>query len=240
MGDVSSDTRYSIIDGVASLIQNPPIEPGGNITVTLGKWAAWWEQNKGKPLTLKIESGLEDPYLQCLSRKVEWGFPEAILDMGVAGDQQAIPYLRKLTQGGDQRLRASGLNTLRGRAQTALVRLGDAEEFKTIADELDGPGYNDAIIKMQYLGGRKAVEALIQGLNSTNFLSAYPEFKNDRLHAPRWKLERDQAIINTLAKMVVSPPKVTGKPDSKQIWLSWSVKNRETAQFIKPPNTTFE
>jgi hypothetical protein len=240
MGDYSSDVRYRIIGVLAPSLQNPPSEPNGNITVTLEKWAAWWEQNKGKPLTLAISGDLQDPYLQCLARKFEWGFPEAILDLGAAGDSQAIPALRKLTQIGDKRLRLSGTNTVRGRAQTALAKLGDPDEFRAIVDELESPGCFDAVVKMQYIGGRKAVEALIESLKGANFLSEYPDYKNDGLNAPRLKLGHDQAITNTLAKMVVSPAAITAKPGSKKLWLNWWAKNGETAQLIKQTYVTFE
>jgi HEAT repeat protein len=240
MGDYGSDVRYAIINGLAPALQNPPTEPSGVPTVTFEKWAAWWEQNKGKPLTLVISRDLQDPYLQCLARKFEWGFPEAILDLGAAGNAQAIPALRKLAQLGDQRSRASGINTVRGRAQAALVKLGDSEEFKAIADELESPGCFDAVIKMQYIGGRKAVEALIESLKGANFLSAYPDYKNDGRNAPRMKLGHDQAITNTLAKMVVSPPEITGKLASKKMWLAWWARNSESAQIIQQPYVTQE
>jgi hypothetical protein len=233
MGDYGSDVRYAIVDGLSLALQNPPSETSGVPTVTLEKWAAWWEQNKGKPLTLVISGDLQDPYLQCLARKFEWGFPEAILDLGAAGNSQTMPALRKLTQLGDQRLRASGINTVRGRAQAALAKLGDVEEFKAIADELESPGCFDAVIKMQYIGGRKAVEALIESLKGANFLSEYPDYKNDGRNAPRMKVGHDQAITNTLAKMVASPPEITGKPGSKRMWLAWWAKNSETAQIIQ-------
>jgi hypothetical protein len=129
---------------------------------------------------------------------------------------------------------------VRGRAQAALAKLGDPDEFKAIADELESPGCFDAVIKMQYIGGRKAVEALIESLKGTNFLSEYPDYKNDGRNAPRMKLGHDQAITNTLAKMVVAPPENTGKPGSRRMWLDWWVKNSETAQLIKQSYVTYE
>ena len=235
MGDYGSDVRYAIVNGLASSLRNPPTEPSGIPTVTLEKWATWWEQNKGKPLTLVISGDLQDPYLQCLARKFEWGFPEAILDLGASGNSQAMPALRMLTQMGDQRSRASGINTERGRAQAALAKLGDSDEFKAIADELESPGCLDAVIKMQYIGGRKAVEALIESLKGTNFLSEYPDYKYDGRNAPRIKSGHDQAITSTLAKMVVAPPGINGKPASKSMWLAWWAKNSGTAQIIQQP-----
>jgi hypothetical protein len=240
MGDYGSDVRYTIINGLAPALQNPPTEPSGIPTVTLEKWAAWWAQNEGKPLTIMINRDLQDPYLQCLARKFEWGFSEAILDLGAAGNSQAIPALRKLTQMGDQRLRAPGINTVRGRAQAALAKLGGPDEFNAIADELESPGCLDAVTKMQYIGGGKAVEALIESLKGANFLSEYPDYKNDGRNAPRIKLGHDQAITNTLAKMVVSPPEITGKPGSRKMWLAWWAKNRETAPIIQQPYVAYE
>lgn len=240
MGDYGSDVRYAIISGLALSVENPPTEPSGIPTESFDKWASWWEQNEGKPLTLAISSDLQDPYLRCLARKVEWGFPEAILDLGAAGNSQAIPALRRLTRMGDQRLRVSGINTVRGRAQAALAKLGDLEEFKAIADELESPGCFDAVIKMKYVDGRKAVEALIESLKGANFLSAYPDYKNDGRNAPRKRLGHDQAITNTLAKMAVAPPGIAGKPASKRMWLMWWAKNGETAETIQQPYVVHE
>jgi hypothetical protein len=79
------------------------------------------------------------------------------------------------------------------------------------------------------------VEALIESLKGANFLSEYPDYKNDGRNAPRMKVGHDQAITNTLAKMVASPPEITGKPGSKRMWLAWWAKNSETAQIIQQP-----
>jgi hypothetical protein len=122
-----------ILEPLASFVRNPPtIGPGGSVSGDSKDWTSWWERNKSHPLAFSLSGGLENSYVQCLARKVEWGFQEAILDLGTAGDSQAMPALRSLMQLGDQRSRASGINTIRGRAQAALAKLGDAEEFQAI------------------------------------------------------------------------------------------------------------
>ena len=239
-GDYSIDVRYTIIDGLGPLLLNPPLEASGVVSISLEKWAAWWRENNGKPLALSISETLQDPYLQCLARKIEWGFPEAILDLGTAGDPQVMPILRTVAQIGDQRGRVSGLNTVRGRAQTALARLGEGEEFKAIVDELESPGTVDAVLKMQFIGGRRAVEALMESLQGTNFLAEYPDYKFDGINAPGFKAGHDESIVNTLPKMVVVPPKGVGRPRNKRTWLNWWAKNRETAQIADPPARTSE
>jgi hypothetical protein len=111
-----------------------------------------------------------------------------------------------LTQLGDQRVRASGIETIRGRAQAALAKLGDAEEFQAIVRELESPGSLDAVLKMQYIGGRRAAEAMLESLNGAKFLDDYPDWKYDGKNAPGIVFDHDEAIENTLIKMVVSPP----------------------------------
>ena len=240
-GDYGFDSMGGIVEALASFVRNPPtVGPGGSVSSDSKEWAAWWEQNKANPLAFSFSHDLRNPYVQCLGRKVEWGFPEAILDLGTAGDQNAMPALRTLTRLGDQRSRASGINTIRGRAQAALAKLGDEEEFKAIVSELESPGSVDAVLKMQYIGGRKAAAAMLESLKGTNFLSDFPDWKYDGKNAPGIIFDHDEAIENTLVKMVVSPPDTTGEQKNKYKWLAWWAKNNDTAQFVGPPVTTHE
>ena len=100
--------------------------------------------------------------MQCLARKVEWGFPDAIFDLGSTGGPDIVEVLRKLTTVGDTRDEFAGLDTIRGRAQWALARLGDEEQFKNLVTELDDEGFEGAIKELQQIGGRRAVQALPQ------------------------------------------------------------------------------
>lgn len=240
-GDYGSDSMMGVVEPLASFVRNPPtVGPGGSVSSDSKEWAVWWEQSKANPLAFSLSRDLRNPYVQCLARKVEWGFPEAILDLGTAGDQSVMPALRTLMQFGDQRSRAPGINTIRGRAQAALAKLGDEEEFKAIVGELESPGSTDAVLKLQYIGGRKAAEAMLESLKGTNFLSDFPDWKYDGKNAPGVIFDHDEAIENALVKMVVSPPDTTGEQKNKEKWLAWWAKNKNTAQFVSPPVTTHE
>jgi hypothetical protein len=93
---------------------------------------------------------------------------------------------------------------------------------------------------MQYIGGRRAAEAMLESLKGTNFLSDFPDWKYDGINAPGVIYNHDAAIANTLAKMVVAPPDTTGEPKNKKKWLVWWAKDKDTAQFLPPPATTRE
>jgi hypothetical protein len=240
-GDYGTDSMMSILDALSSFARNPPtVGPGGSISGDTKEWTIWWDRNKSNPLAFSLSGGLHNPYTQCLARKVEWGFPEAILDLGIAGDPQAMPALRTLTDLGDQRNRASGIETIRGRAQAALARFGDTAEFQAIVSELESPGSNDAVLKLRYIGGRKAAEAMLESLKGTNFLAEFPDWKYDGINAPGVIYDHDAAIANILAKMVVAPPDTSGDPKNKKRWLAWWAKNKDTAQFLPSPDTTSE
>lgn len=233
-GDYGSDSMRGVVEALASFVRNPP-SLGGSVSGNANDWAAWWDHNKGNPLAFSFSGSLRNPFLQCLARKVDWGFPDAILDLGTAGNPEAIPALKTLTQLGDQRVRASGIETIRGRAQAALAKLGVGEEFQTIVRELESPGSLDAVLKMQYIGGRRAAEAMLESLKGAKFLDDYPDWKYDGKNAPGILFDHDEAIENALIKMVVSPPDTTGEQRNKGKWLAWRAQNKNTAQFAPPP-----
>ena len=239
--DLGGDAMGGVVVALSSVVQDPPFDPSGSISGDPKIWTAWWEQNKGKPLALSISNDLQDAYLRCLARKVEWGFADAILDLGSSGNIQVIPTLLILARTGDKRSRVSGIDTVRGRAQSGLAKMGNEEEFQAIVDELESPfGCVDAARKMQFIGGRKAVVALMESLNDENFLSGYPNYKNDGDHAPGLIFDHDEAIAKALVNLVASPPDTTGEPRSKKIWLDWWATNRNAAQFVKQMEITHE
>jgi len=65
-------------------------------------------------VAVSFSSQISDPYTQCVARKIEWGFPDAILDLGTHGNRQALPALRGLAQMGDKRIRADRFDSIRG------------------------------------------------------------------------------------------------------------------------------
>ncbi len=230
LATTSSDVRRTLVEGLSQQLQIGPIQPDGFFSVSLQDWVKWWDQNKGKPVVLSISGRLRDPYLQCLARKVEWGFPDAIFDMARTRDPQVLPVLRLLARFGNPKRRPFNL-ALQGRAQLGLTQLGDPEELETINKELDLPGFGSAIEELRQLGGPIAVAALINDLNSPNYL---PQYKGTPGYQ-RVANEHNQAIENALATMVVSPPETQVAPETANKWKAWWAKNKDTAQFVKLP-----
>ena len=235
-GDHSSDVRRRLVEGLSQQLQIGPILPSGFFSASFQDWVKWWDQNKGKPIVLSISGDFRDPYLQCLARKVEWGFPDAIFDMVRTRDPQVLPVLGLLAKFGNPKRRPFNLATPQGRAQLGLAQLGDREELQTVEKELDLPGFGSAIEELRQLGGPVAVSALINDLDSPNYL---PEYKAAQGYE-RLANEHNQAIEDALATMVVSPPETQVTPKRAKQWQAWWAKNRDSAQFVKPPVTNHE
>lgn len=180
----------------------------------------------------RLVAGLSgNPRLECLARKVEWGFPYAIFDMTeVAGDKLA-PTLRSLSNIGENTYRTSRLGTVRGNAQTALAIIGDKDEFEAIVRELDTEDYADAVSKLQLVGGQAGVEALIQGFDS----AGYEDFQARNGVSSASVANRRVAISSALASLIVFPPQT--KAPAPETWHTWWQKNeasvaiRKTAQW---------
>lgn len=234
--DYLNDMRVELVVAVSEHLQIGPILQNGNFSSSPPDWLTWWLQNVGKPITLSISGDFRDPYLKCLARKVEWGFPDAIVDMARTRDSQVIPVLRLLARWGNPKRRPFVLTTLQGRAQLGLAQLGDPEELQTINKELDLPGFGSAIEELRQLGGSVAVTTLIDALDSSNFLSEYKGTPGYQ----RVVNEHNQAIEDALATMVIFPPETTITPETAKKWKAWWEKNKDTAQFVKPPVGTYE
>jgi len=237
MGDASEDVRQDIVKDIATRFQVGPLAPNGNFSVALQDWVSWWNQTKGKPIALSISTDLHDPYLQCLARKVEWGFPDAIFDMANSRNPQVLPVLRKLAEFGDHSGRSFNLSTIRGRAEFGLAQMGDPLELNAIKNELNRAGFSGAIEELRLLGGRDAVAALINAFDSPDFLPQYRGFKKTYQKELN---RRDQEIQNALIKMVVSPPATKITLYGKKIWKDWWAKNKDTAKFVIPPAVAHE
>jgi len=149
-GDYTVDPRSTIVQGLGRVIPSPPTDSSGGTILSFDGWLDWWRQNRNNPVALSISGKLRDPYLRCLARKIEWGFPDAILDMANVQDIQLLPFLKTLVHVGEQ---ASILNTIRGRAEFALAKLGDEAEFRKIVSGLDHSGYRSCIAELQLIWG---------------------------------------------------------------------------------------
>jgi len=237
--DYDADIRWDIIRGLGEIVLNPPLEPhSGSISSSYDAWMHWWKQAKETGATISISSELQEPYLACLARKVEWGFPEAILDMANTGNPQAISILRVLEHAGRP---IYTLNTTRGRAEFALAKLGDEEAFQSMEQGVKNHGSSIVIDMLHRIGGKRAVNALVDALDS--------DFPRDfatggdlhgKLHADYIK-EADRSIISVLTEMVADPPRMRGNlAHQKNQWKDWWASNQDTAQFVAPPSKNYE
>jgi hypothetical protein len=245
-GDYSDDVRWHIIAALASLALDLPenIDPNH----PYNSWIEWWDKRQGR-VALSISTQITDPYLACLARKVEWGFPDAILDMANARSPEAIPILRTLEHVGTV---AYTLNSIRGRARFALAKLGDDEAFKAIELAVIEYGASADIDMLWKISGKRAVGALVSALDSSFPLKTYgstvpPDPKDKRNYAEykkmasQYRRNTDIAILNTLNTMVVRPPLLTGDVENqKRQWKESWEKNRDTAQFAGQTNPAFE
>jgi hypothetical protein len=228
LDDAGEDLRQYLINAIAVHVQVGPLSPNGRFSVALPEWVSWWEKNPGRPITLSISNDLKDPYLRCLARKVEWGFPNAVLDLANDGGQQVVPILKRLTTVGDSRTASFSLGTFRGNATAGLAKLGDEDAFRTIVSDLDGPGYRGAIEELRLINGRKAIEALINALGSE---AAEQHKRNTHKGHSRSTSDRSRLIFAALNSMVADPPRKESQTLLK--WKEWWEKNRGTAKFNK-------
>jgi hypothetical protein len=156
----------------------------------IAEWKAWLGKYRGQHLSTPVFEGISDSYLQCLARRVEWGHPDAILDIATFGGPAAEAILKQFPAPrsgevmGARELFPEVLQNedghpdtdseIQGNLQAALLRLGDQRTAGQVATELNSfaiyPGYFplEAIRKLRFAGGKIAVRVLVDGLGSAN------------------------------------------------------------------------
>ena len=172
-----------IYGALADGIVNAPVQRNGKYK---GDWLLWWKHEQPIPFSISANL-LQEPYEQCLGRKIEWNFDMALVDLGGTGDQRAVPEIRKFGNIGyplnaylGPRAQYPSYSWLRhDYVETALAELGDARAFAMIAARTD-------IQKLQIIGGKNAVEALI----------------NSKLFNP----VSGGPLLKALSQMVQNPP----------------------------------
>jgi hypothetical protein len=160
----------------------------------IAQWKSWLEKYKGRHLSTPVFESVSDPYLQCLARRVEWGHPDAILDIATFGGPAAEAILKQfpaprsgevmgarelfpdVLQNEDGRPDTD--SEIQGNLQAALLRFGDQGTAFQVASELNSfaisYGYYfplEAIRKLRFAGGKTAVGVLVDGLGSANRIS---------------------------------------------------------------------
>jgi hypothetical protein len=160
-------------------------------------WKTWLESHKWRALSEQVYKHVSDPYLRCLARRVEWGYPDAILDIAAFGGPAAGPILRDFPRPSpgepmgarslfpgivdQEEGRPSRDREIQGNLQAALGFLGDRQMLGQIAAEINEfPIHFDyipyeALRKLKFIGGKPAVEILIAALGAHNRMAQVPE-----------------------------------------------------------------
>jgi hypothetical protein len=182
------------IRGIARRHVVPELPDADDSPSGIAQWQAWLEKYKGQHVSKPVFESVADPYLQCLARRVEWGHPDAILDIATFGGPPAEAILKQfpaphagevmgarelfpeILQNEDGR--PDLYSEIQGNLQAALLRFGDQKTAAQVAAELNElpiyPGYYfplEAIRKLRFAGGKTAVGILIDGLGNSNRMS---------------------------------------------------------------------
>jgi hypothetical protein len=222
------DERYEMIKALGDIVVNAPLKGNGQYKGTLENWVDWWTRDKAKPITLSVSSNFQDPYMQCLGRKVEWGFSMAILDLAGTGDPRVVSIVKKIAGMGYPYTgyvgsKAPYIWLRHDYVELALAELGDAKSFDIVAHHVSPYAYAPGIVQLQIIGARRAMEALINSMSSIN-PPAYAAYT--------------KPLLSTLAKMVENPPlppDATPSVENLQTWKGWWAQNKDTARFVKMP-----
>jgi hypothetical protein len=279
-GDYSTDYRDSILHSIDTIRRRrrvPDLPMAGYSSEGIAQWKGYLEKHRSQQLTFPVYPNVSDPYLQCLARRVDWGYPDAILAIAAKGGPAAIPILRQFPQPWKQE--AMGFATyapfnphwsdIQGNLQVALAQLGDKEMFDQIVAGLQGWAAYYSVRKLEFIGGRRAVDALIAALDVPEDALRKDQarecenspscFRNvQEAYRPIWgtvpyssQVDRETCatesfhacVLGVLGLMVKNPPhldRTQATAQDIQIWKDWWQKNKSRAEFVVKPEQPFE
>jgi hypothetical protein len=182
LAEINGIARRHVVQDLPDADYSPP---------GVAVWKAWLGKYKGQRPSMPVFESVSDPYLQCLARRVEWGHPDAILDIATFGGPSAEAILKRFPAPhsgevmGARELfpdillyengrRPDPDSEIQGNLQAALLRFGDEGAAFQVASELNSfAPYPDffpieAIRKLKFAGGKTAVGVLVDGLGSAN------------------------------------------------------------------------
>jgi hypothetical protein len=281
-GDYGVDYRATIlheIDSIRGKRLVPDLPLADFSDAGIAQWKAYLQKYKDQQITFPAYPNVADPYLQCLARRVDWGFPDAVLAIAAHGGDAALSILRQLQRPLKSEMMGyaerSPLNPdldtlmMNGDMQVALAQLGDEEMFQQIVLGLrDGNAYQ-SVRKLEYLGGKRSVEALVNALDISedavqkawmkdcgdrtncypNVSVAWRQIWNSKPDGEEIETEicRTMAfhscVVGVLGYMVKSPPLPPGAaatPENIRRWKEWWVANQDRAEFVVKPQPKFE
>jgi len=198
--DGPMDLRGSILESIRDIARHHRVldlpfadySPEGIL-----EWKTWLESHKWRTLSEPVYKHVSDPYLRCLARRVEWGYPDAILDIATFGGQAARPILNEFPRplaGEPMGARSlfpeivsqeEGLprrdREIQGNLQAALGRLGDRQMLEQVAAEINEFPIRfeyfpyEGLRKLKFIGGKPVAEILIASLGAHNRMTELPE-----------------------------------------------------------------
>jgi hypothetical protein len=199
LADGPEDYRSGIlaqIRGIAPRHAIPDLPDADYSPSGIAQWKAWLGKYKGQHLSTPVFENVSDPYLQCLARRVEWGHPDAVLDIATFGGAAAEAILKQfpaprsgevmgarelyrdvLRDENEDESRPNPDSEIQGNLQAALLRFGDQKTAGQVATELNSFAFKpgnfplEAIRKLRFAGGKTAVGVLIDGLGRSNRMS---------------------------------------------------------------------
>ena len=220
--DNPHDLRHGLIAALSDMVEYADDRAYGKHPRSTEEWEESWKHGKATPIPLSLTIDSQNPYLECLCRKIQFGFPMAMIDLAATGDPRVVPILLKLkTIGypneGYAGSRAPYVWVRHDYVETSLAKWGDAEEFAILEHALQIN--QTSILKLQVIGGKKAMAALLESNTNPNY-GMY-----------------NQALFKSLSEMVQDPPlPANADPTAENLrkWRDWWAKNKDTARFVYP------
>jgi hypothetical protein len=153
---------------------------------------------------------------------------------------------------------------IQGNLEVALAQVGDEKMFDQIVAELNGEAAYQSVRKLEYLGGKRSVDALVKALDLSadavqkahwkgcgNSTRCYPDvgvqwrqiwnlkMNGEELHQELCETMSFQScVVGVLGYMVKNPPLQPGAettPENIQKWKEWWAKHKDQAEFVVKP-----
>jgi hypothetical protein len=278
-GDYGSDTRPWLLEEIEIIGRRrrvPDLPRADYSRAGILEWKRFVEKHRGQQVTFPVYPDVANAYLQCLARRVEWGYPDAILAIAASGEESAGPILRRFPQArlgdamGFVAMPGSLLDhpgnwaNIQGNVQVSLARFGDSDAFDQIVAELGTEHAFEAVRKLEFIGGKRAVDALIHALDvpeALNYkLQRVP--MPPRIWRPMWKVmpagfgapdeevcapysakSFQGCLVGVVSLMLKNPPlpsNAKASAENVQMWKDWWAKNKDQAMFSQRPAQSFE
>jgi hypothetical protein len=260
-GDYEVDERNGILQDIDTIRRRrraPDLPMADYSDAGIARWKAYVEKHKGQQMTFPAYPNVENPYLRCLARRVDWGYPDAILAIAAKGGDAARGTVQQLPTLEKPEAMGFAASTpfnphwadIQGNLQVVLAQLGDNEMFERIVAELSGATSYESVRKLEFIGGKRAVDALVKALDIPEEVvqkaraqgvgcgngPAYCHARWRDFYKPIWgtiaysaQVDREscysetfhECLVYVLGKMVKDPPVAPGADATAQNAAKW-------------------